>query len=141
VTETVDRTPWSARSSGTQRLLRGVRQRCPRCGEHGIASSFFELAEKCPGCSWRFEREEGYWLGAMIVLIGVVEAAFGVFFVGGMLLTWPDVPWTTLLIGGLALNAVMPFLAYRWSKTTWMGLHTMFVPAVLETDDPSRDGS
>lgn len=137
----VDDRPWAARSSRVQRLLRGVRQRCPRCGGGGITTSFFELADACPTCGWHFEREDGYWLGAMIVLFAAVEVLFGLFLLLGILLSWPDVPWTGLLVGGLALNAAVPFLGYRWSKTTWMGLHTMFVPAVLATDDPSADGS
>jgi hypothetical protein len=45
-----------------------------------------------------------------------------------MLLTWPDVPWTMLLIGGVVLNLTFPVLGYSWSKTAWMGLHDAFVP-------------
>jgi len=138
---TPDLTPWSARSSAPQRFLRGATLRCPRCGQGHIGDGFFELETRCHGCDWLFEREEGYWVGAMIVLLGAVEGIFGVFLLLGIVLTWPDVPWTVLLIVGLVLNGTMPFLLYRWSKTTWMGLHTTFVPAVLEIDDPSSDGS
>jgi uncharacterized protein (DUF983 family) len=109
-------------------LTRGLRKRCPNCGTGDLFTSFFSLRRRCPGCGLAFEREEGYWLGAMIVAIGVTEALFGVWFVGGMLVTWPDVPWTLLLIGGLVLNAVIPVVSYPWSKTTWMGLHHAFVP-------------
>jgi len=32
------------------------------------------------------------------------------------------VPWTPLLIGGLVLNGIVPFLLYGWSKTIWVGV-------------------
>jgi uncharacterized protein (DUF983 family) len=124
-------------------LVRGLRMRCPNCGAGELFTSFFGLRPRCPRCHIAFEREEGYWLGAMIVAIGVTEALFGIFFVGGMLLTWPDVPWTWLLIGGLVLNATIPVVAYPWSKTTWMGLHHAFVPpdASEEADAIASRGS
>jgi uncharacterized protein (DUF983 family) len=106
----------------------GLAGACGRCGGRGLFSSYFTMRERCPTCGYRFEREEGYWLGAMVVAIGVTEAVFGIFLVGALLLTWPDVPWTALLIGGLALNATLPFLLYPWTKTVWVGLHLAFVP-------------
>jgi uncharacterized protein (DUF983 family) len=107
---------------------RGAIGRCPNCGGRGLFESFFRLRARCPTCGLTFEREEGYWLGAMIVNIGVTEALFGVFFVGGMLATWPDVPWTGLLVGGVAINVTVPVVYYPLSKTTWMGIHLAFVP-------------
>jgi uncharacterized protein (DUF983 family) len=123
-------------------LTRGLRKRCPNCGAGDLFTSFFTLRPRCPRCHVAFEREEGYWLGAMIVAIGVTEALFGIFFVGGMLLTWPDVPWTLLLVGGLVLNATIPVVSYPWSKTTWMGLHHAFVPpdAAEEADAIAAQG-
>jgi uncharacterized protein (DUF983 family) len=109
-------------------LARGMRQRCPRCGATGLFRSFFGLRESCPGCGFGFVREEGYWLGAMIVVMALTEALFALWLVGGLLLTWPDVPWTLLLVGGIVLNVVVPIVAYPWSKTTWLGLHLAFVP-------------
>lgn len=138
---TSDRTPWAARSSGSQRLLRGMRLRCPRCGGGGLFASYFAIRERCPTCGWVFEREDGYWLGAMIVLITLVEGVFGALTVGWIVLTWPDPPWNTILVVGVVLNLLLPVVAYPWSKTTWMGLHTAFVRSALERDVPTRDGS
>lgn len=96
-------------------------------------ASLHELRERCPTCGLTFVREEGYWLGAMTVAILLVEAVFGVLFVGGMLLTWPDVPWTALLVGGLVVNATLPVVTYGWSKTVWLGIDLAFFPtSVIE---------
>lgn len=111
---------------------RGLRGRCPHCGGRGIFAGLDELQEACPTCGFSFVREEGYWVGAMIVIFGVVIVIFAVWFVGGMLVTWPDVPWTVLLIGGLVLNGLVPFVLYGWSKAVWVGLDLAFNPARAE---------
>lgn len=121
----------------------GLRRRCPRCRERGVFASFFELEPACPRCGLTFEREEGYWVGAMAIDLAVTEGLFGLLFVGGILLTWPEVPWTLLLVAGLAVNAIVPVVAYPWSKTAWMGLHLSFSPPAEDSPasgDPSRSG-
>jgi uncharacterized protein (DUF983 family) len=120
----------------TTALTRGLTKRCPVCGARGIFEGYFTIAERCHACGLEFEREDGYWLGAMVVAMAAVLVVFGVTFVGGMLLTWPDVPWTGLLIGTLALNAVVPIVLYPWCMTAWMGLHHAFVPT--NRDEPRQ---
>jgi uncharacterized protein (DUF983 family) len=110
-------------------LARGLAGSCPHCSGRGIFQGVAELAESCPNCGFSFVREEGYWVGAMTVLMAMILVLFGTWFVGGMLATWPNVPWTGLLIGGLAINGVVPFMAYGWSKAIWVGLDLTFNPA------------
>jgi uncharacterized protein (DUF983 family) len=109
-------------------LGRGMLRRCPACGAGGLFTGFFTLRERCPSCGLEFEREEGYWLGAMVVAMALVIAQFAVVFLGGLVLTWPDVPWTGLLVVTFVLNAVVPVVAYPWCKTVWMGIHHAAVP-------------
>lgn len=124
------------------RLLgRGAARRCPRCGARGVFASFFDLRERCPGCGLGFEREHGYWLGAMIINLAVTEGLFGIVFVGGMVVTWPDVPWTGLLVAALVLNAVVPVVFYPWSKTLWLAVDLCFnPPSVSEEADAVAAG-
>src|SRR5438128_9502553 len=49
-----------------------LRQRCPRCREGAIyRGSLFRgwlsMYERCPVCNLKFEREQGYFVGAMYV--------------------------------------------------------------------------
>jgi uncharacterized protein (DUF983 family) len=113
-------------------LLRGIRGACPHCGGRKVFKGIADLKDACPTCRFSFVREEGYWVGAMTVIMAVILLVFGLWFVGGMLLTWPDVPWTVLLIGGLVLNGLVPVLLYGWSKTIWVGLDMAFNPARAE---------
>ncbi len=111
-----------------RRLWRGSLRRCPNCGGGHLFETWFRIRDRCPTCGFSFEREEGYWLGAMIVNIAVTEALFGLLFVGGMLVTWPDVPWNGLLIAGLIVNGLTPVVYYPFSKTVWVGLDLAFNP-------------
>jgi uncharacterized protein (DUF983 family) len=109
-------------------VVRGLLGACGWCGGRGLFASVNELRERCPTCGLWYEREDGYWLGAMTVSISAVIGAFAVFFVGGMLLSWPDVPWNALLVGGVVLNGAIPLLGYGWAKTTWVGIDLAMHP-------------
>ena len=45
----------------TGAVARGLRKRCPRCAHNGIFASWGTLHDRCPNCSYAFEREDGYW--------------------------------------------------------------------------------
>lgn len=103
-------------------IPRAFARRCPWCGGKGIFASWFELRPACPTCGYRFEREEGYWVGAMVVIMGIVEIVFGALMLLGIALTYPDVPWTPLLAAGLTLMVVVPILGYPLAKLLWIAL-------------------
>lgn len=111
-----------------QALRWGMARRCARCGTGGIFRSYYRLHPTCPACGMRFEREDGEWTGALTVIMAVTEIIFGVFLLAGLLLTWPDVPWVPLLVGGVVINILVPVLLYPWSQSVWIGLHYAFVP-------------
>lgn len=109
-------------------VARGLRRRCPRCGARDIFRSFFELKERCPRCGVRFEREPGYWVGAMIIVTTITFALFLILLVGGIVITWPDVPWNWLLGVTIGANLIVPALAYPHSKTLWAALEMSWHP-------------
>ena len=113
--------------SGTA-LARGIANRCARCGTRGIFRCYYRLHHTCRTCGMRFERESGEWTGALMIIIAFTEVLFALWFGIGLWLTWPDVPWTLLLVGGVLLNIVVPVLFYPWSQSVWIGLHYSFVP-------------
>lgn len=41
--------------------------KCPRCRNGEIYSSFFSMNEKCESCGYAFNREPGYFVGAMFL--------------------------------------------------------------------------
>lgn len=103
-------------------LGRALRRRCPNCGGKDIWKSWFNTKERCPKCSHVFEREEGYWVMAIVVNTALVIAIFAVLFVGGVIATWPDIEWPLLLTVALVTNGILPFLLFPYSKTLWIAL-------------------
>ena len=117
---------------------RGLRRRCPNCGQGKVFSSFFRLNTSCSNCGFRFEREPGYWTGAIALNIAFVEVWVALLILGTVIATAPDIPWTSIWIVGLATNAVLPFLLLPYSRTLWMGLHLYFDPKVRKDNLPDQ---
>lgn len=106
---------------------RALTRCCPRCGA-GAFSSFYNLKEHCDRCGLRFEREEGYWVGALIINTTVTFASFLILFVGGMVAFWPEVPWGAIGVVTIGVMAVLPIVFYPLSKTIWMALELSWHP-------------
>ena len=108
---------------------RALRLRCPVCGGHPIFLSWFTVCPSCPVCGFRLDRHEpGYWLGSYTINLFATEAAFCVFFATAMVATWPVVPWSSLLAGGLATVALTPVVIFPFTKTCYLAIDLCFRP-------------
>ena len=123
---------------------RGLMLRCPHCGRARLLKSWFKLKHKCPECGLRSDRgEEDFFLGGIMfnyVFCGVVFLAVVVLLV---VFTWPDVPWDLLQWGGIAFIAILPFLFYPFSLTTWLASDILIKPVTdeeMEWHRASREG-
>jgi uncharacterized protein (DUF983 family) len=105
-----------------RRVARAVLRRCPNCGESNVFSSWMRLVDECPTCRLRFEREEGYWLGAILFNTAATIGVFGLAMVLWAVSTWPDPPWNTMLVAGIVFNLVAPIVFYPYSKTLWVAV-------------------
>jgi hypothetical protein len=56
-------------------LARGARLCCPVCGRAGVFQSPFRVRHHCPACGALFQREEGFFVGAIMVNVVTTEAA------------------------------------------------------------------
>ncbi len=101
-------------------------RRCPRCGYRPVFTSWWSMTKACHGCGLVFERESGYWVGAMTINTVVISAVFLLTFGGGVLATWPDVPWGWVLGITVALNLLFPMFFYPFAKTLWMAVDLGF---------------
>jgi Na+(H+)/acetate symporter ActP len=100
----------------------------------------------CGRCGLEFEREPGYWVGAVTINTIVIFVTFLVVFGGSVVLTWPDVPWATVLILTVVANVLIPTFFYPMSKTVWlaleMGWHPLEPEEIEAADARARqDGS
>jgi hypothetical protein len=86
------------------------------------------MKEHCAQCGLQFEREEGYWVGAMIINTTITFGSFLGLFLFLVLLTWPEVPWGLVMGVTIAANAVIPVALYPVSKTVWLALEMSWHP-------------
>ena len=112
----------SSKLSPVLLVRRALTRRCPVCGGRKIFEGWYTLKSNCPTCEYLFERESGYWVSAIIVNTAVTFALFGIFFVGVMLFTFPDVSWGPVLLVGAITNVVFPIFFYPMSKTLLMAI-------------------
>ena len=75
--------PGDKRSTFTDILY----QRCPRCRSGSIFRTsifrgFPRMNERCPVCNLKFEREQGYFLGAMYISYGLALGIITLFTAG-----------------------------------------------------------
>ena len=90
------------------------------------------MVPDCPRCGLHFEREAGYWAGALAINVGVTSAVFAVGFAIALVLTVPHVPVAPLLAIFVPLMVVVPLVYYPYSKTVWMAIDR----ALLQHLDP-----
>jgi Na+(H+)/acetate symporter ActP len=97
------------------------------------------MREHCSRCGFRFERESGYWVGAVIINTTIVFATFLVVFGGMVLITYPDVPWALVLIVAAAANIAIPIVFYPISKSLWLGMELSWHPLEDEEIEAATD--
>jgi uncharacterized protein (DUF983 family) len=108
-------------------LWRGVRRKCARCGQGKLFRHWFQMVATCPYCRLEFEREPGYWVGAIAMNTAVVGFLFVVVLIAFSAATVPDIPWVTLLLIEVPLMAIAPVLFYPFSKTIWVAVDRAYL--------------
>ena len=87
------------------------------------------MYDKCPVCGWRYEREEGYWTGAIAINLVITELLIALVAVPlAISLASSGQPITLLIIVGLPMPFILPFLFFRHSKSLWMSVDFMLHP-------------
>jgi uncharacterized protein (DUF983 family) len=108
-------------------LWRGATKRCARCGSGHLFHGWFKMVDTCPRCGLKFEREEGYWTGAIAINTIIVGGIFAIVFIVALVLTVPDVPWLPILFIVVPLMVIGPLFFYPFSKTIWVAVDQGFL--------------
>lgn len=106
----------------TRILLRGIFRRCPRCGQGKLFRRWFDITPRCPRCGLRFEREEGAFLGSLVLNYGVTGAAFIALLIVWLIVDLPDVQVIPLALASLGVIVVVTLFVYPFAKTTWAAI-------------------
>ncbi len=85
------------------------------------------MVPDCPRCGLHFEREAGYWAGALAVNLIIVGGIFAITFVVALALTIPNIPVAPLLAVFVPLMVLGPIICYPFSKTLWVAIDRGFL--------------
>jgi uncharacterized protein (DUF983 family) len=100
--------------------------RCPRCRRGKLFTGLIDMPERCSDCGLRYEREHGYFVGAMAISYGLAVVVVGIlFFVLLAVTRWP-LEWV-LVVSSLAFLPLAP-LCLRYSRAIWMCLDRRIDP-------------
>jgi uncharacterized protein (DUF983 family) len=120
-----ERTQTVSATEGIRRML------CPRCRQGRIFRapvyrSPLATLDNCPVCGLRYEREQGYFLGAMYVSYGLSIPPVLLL----ILLIWKLSGWPLDWSIGAAFVAYVPFapLVARFARVVWMYVDQYFDP-------------
>ncbi len=109
----------------TRLLLRGLRLKCPRCGQGPLFRRGFSMPESCAVCGLRFEREQGYFVGAIYLnSAGTVLVLIG----GGLVLHFAGVSLIPQLVIAATLSVLVPVAFFRYSKSLWLAMDYFLDP-------------
>jgi uncharacterized protein (DUF983 family) len=81
---------------------------------------YFTMHERCAACGLVYEREQGYFVGAIYVNYGVTAATT---VTSVLLLDWTvGLTLTQQLVLGVALSALVPLAFFRYARSLWLSL-------------------
>ncbi len=109
--------------------------RCPVCHRGNLYQKSLRMNKTCPKCDFRFEREEGYFIGAMYASYFFQFATVTPVMI--ILLVVSQSP--ALILGVLVPQILLQVpIAYLYSRAIWMAVDTHFdPPAALEAGTPA----
>jgi ABC-2 type transport system ATP-binding protein len=86
----------------------------------------FRMLPECPACGLKFEREPGYFLGAIYInyaatVLCMLVGFFALDYFAHLALTYQIIVWSSF-------GVVFPMLFYRYSKSLWLCLDYLFSP-------------
>jgi uncharacterized protein (DUF983 family) len=122
-------------------VTRGLTNRCPNCGGKRLfkTGTLFELNQECPDCLLKFEKDEGFFLGAMSLNYGVTLVGYLV----PVLLFWYFGVFSGRLAVVLAIGGslLVPMLLYRSSRSWQLMLYYSFFPQHLPANRRRLDAA
>lgn len=93
--------------------------RCPRCLTGSIWQGLLTMNRACSTCGLVFEREPGYFAGAMVVSYAIAVPTFGLIVIALML---AGVDAAIALLAGGAIYLVLAVFIFRYSRVVWLHL-------------------
>src|SRR5262245_276216 len=108
----------STRRSIVQTMGRALRLKCPACGATSIVQKPFHVKHHCEKCHALFKREEGFFVGAILMNVVMSELLIMVVCFFALLLIGAD--YENVLKVLLVVAVVFPILFFHHSWSLWL---------------------
>ncbi|HKY52117.1 MAG TPA: DUF983 domain-containing protein [Candidatus Limnocylindria bacterium] len=109
-----------------RRIAAVLTLRCPRCLDGRVWRRFLSMNAACPVCGFVFDRESGYFAGAMVVSYALAVPILAAMVIALILVAGFD-PVLALVIGNTAYLVLVPFI-FRYSRVVWLHLDWLIDP-------------
>ena len=96
-------------------------QRCPQCRRGKMFRGLLTMNDPCPVCGLLFQREEGYFLGAMYVSYFLSSFLYLILHVFWSVVRDDWFSYTTMLLAMATFLPLVP-LVFRYSRVVWIYL-------------------
>lgn len=110
----------------SERMQAILAQHCPVCLQGPVFRSSIFMHESCPVCAIRFEREQGYFMGALYVAHALTLPLLSALTLLGWLLGFSSVS-SSLLVATIIFVPAAPSV-FRYSRVIWMHLDQLIDP-------------
>jgi uncharacterized protein (DUF983 family) len=99
--------------------MRCLRLRCPVCGQASIVERLFKIRHHCQACNTLFMREEGFFVGAILINVVTTEITILIIYLISLVILGFDyqLVLTVLFIAAL----LFPIAFYHHSWSIWLG--------------------
>jgi uncharacterized protein (DUF983 family) len=101
-------------------ISRCLRLRCPACGRASIVNSPFHIRQECSSCGVSFNREEGFFVGAIMANVVTTELVILIAYLMALAVGHEIDQLVIGVLLGLAVTFPLAFYHHSWSL--WLGL-------------------
>ena len=112
-----------SRRSVSEVFRRFIRLLCPACGNGSIIKRPFRIKSRCSSCGVRFAREEGFFVGAILVNVVTTEIVILILY----LISSPIISahYRAVLTTLFVVACTFPVVFYHHSWSIWLSFDHM----------------
>ncbi len=88
------------------------------------------MKDRCPTCGMRFEREEGFFVGAYLINFAVAIVLLFVLCMGFVAVKAadPDADAAGFMVAGVLIGLLVPVVFYPFARTVWSAIDLGMTP-------------
>jgi uncharacterized protein (DUF983 family) len=108
------------------KLSAAMRLLCPNCGRAKLFSGWFRMKRCCDACGLVYQREAGYFVGALYVNYGATVLLTVILWL--VLELGVGVAWGRILPVLIVFAALFPLWFFRYSRAIWIAVDLLMDP-------------